>query len=47
MTLYEINKITKIVAGTAIGHTESIEITEVVKQGLYLALQCVVQQQAK
>ena len=31
--LYEINKTTEIVIVTAIGNTESIEITEVVKQG--------------
>ena len=33
---YEINKTTEIVVDTAIGDTESIEITEVVKQGLIL-----------
>ena len=31
--LYEINKTTEIVVDTAIGNTESIEMTEVVKQG--------------
>ena len=31
--LYKINKTTEIVADTAIWNTESIEITEVVKQG--------------
>ena len=30
---YEINKTTEIIVDTAIGNTESIEITEVVKQG--------------
>ena len=30
---YEINKTTEIVVDIAIGNTESIEITEVVKQG--------------
>ena len=34
--LYEINKTTEIVVYTVIGNTESIEITEVVKQGSIL-----------
>ena len=34
---YEISKTTEIVVDTAIGNTESIEITEVVKQGLIFA----------
>ena len=33
--LYEINKTTKFVVDTAIGNTESIEITEVVKEGTW------------
>ena len=36
--LCEINKTTEIVADTAIGNTESIEITEVVKQGSIFGL---------
>ena len=40
--LYEINKTTEIVVDTAIGNTESIEITEVIKQGVIFGPTCVV-----
>ena len=40
--LYEINKTTENLVDTAIGNTESIEITEVIKQGVIFGPTCVV-----